>query len=481
MDKRLPSYVTIVTAAVLLWFGTLYSAFWFLALIGFSFFLYSILFQTSTSVGALVRGFLIGLASGGAGVLWLLDMFPIDFLPGMSTLGQLLLIDLVWSITALLAGVTSGLAALLLYLFKTNKLFPLIAGFVWIVQEEARMWLYALYSYSSESLLGAHFSQTASGYTLASQPYLLQLAYPFGLTALTFSFVVFSCFLAYLLRSYVNKSLPLTTYVAGGITLLLLLAPLFIHPPVSDTIPLRALVFSTTETLSQEDLQVLFEDAISKHPEVDMIVFPEGIHPTFLTDDNASRFFPDKDVLVISSDQEQTITSYTNSISYQSTKTGVIAAYHKLFLMPQGEYFPAIATYMYPLSGDSEALAQAETLGKRLTRGEELVVAKQNTFVIGGLICSDILSPRLYASLVRDYGATVLVNISNPSWFRDSKTYHQKIEQIAKVHAVQNNRSLILASHRSPSFVINPSGVVIYKSMWDTPEVVFVELAVPVR
>ena len=95
---------------------------------------------------------------------------------------------------------------------------------------------------------------------------------------------------------------------------------------------------------------------------------------------------------------------------------------------------------------------------------------------IGGLLCSDLFSPYLYRSLVREQGAEVLVNLANHFWFHSSRTLFWKMVQMARVHAVWNRRTLIISNNMSPSLVIGPMGETVAESPWGGRGVMYLTL-----
>ncbi len=460
------------------WIGMLLPHWWPLAILGFALYCYNILFQTSSHLHSFLQGAVIGLAAGGAGVWWMWDMFPLTDPVGMSAASQLVIISMVWGITALIAGVSAGVAGLAIHHIRSSRAIALLIPIIWVIQEEARMWLYALYSYSSESLLGPHFSQTALGYVAANSDYLLQLAYPLGLPFLTFAVTALAAALAYSARILVIRTGSRSGFIALTLAALILVLPLIRQPSHAATNTLPTVVFSTTDSLTSKDLQQLFEASVRDYPDAKLFVFPEGVSPEFVQNtDYLKQLFGERNVLIMSSIHGASATSTTATIVYD-TPDGRLAIYQKLFLMPQGEYLPAIAHLLFPLSGDRNALMYAAETGKRLERGSELIAPAYENYRIGGLLCSDILSPHLYRSLVNEERASVLVNLSNPSWFHNSKNYHDTVTEIAKVHAVQNNRSFIVASHNAPSFIMSVDGSISAQTVWGEASALYQKIPV---
>lgn len=445
--------------------GTLLPSLWFLAPVGLAFLLYLVWFRVDSTWKAAFSGFVFGLIQGGAGVWWLWHMVPLPLPSEVGIPAHYALAGLVWFVTAVLSGFASALVTALLYVLRSNTFIALIAGGAWVLGEELRMWLFALYSWGPGSLLGPHFSQTAIGYALAEQAYLLQLAEFGGVRFLTFACVVLAAFFALIVK---GREAYVRAAVAAFLCALLLLLPSVGKTTSPLTEPLSLAVMPAGEAS--------LTDAIAYEP--DIVVFPESTRS--LPEEGATRSaFPDHEVLVLGTRHVPVGTgsaSYAELV-YESSSSGTLGVYRKMFLMPQGEYYPIAAKFLYALAGSERAYAEAPNVGNRLIAGDSLVAVPFKGTVIGGLVCSDILSPSLYKELSQIEGARVLVNVSNPEWFHGSRAFHDKTLQIARVHAVEARSYFVMASASSPSFVLNPRGAIVATTGWGDRNVLRVVLA----
>jgi apolipoprotein N-acyltransferase len=77
---------------------------------------------------------------------------------------------------------------------------------------------------------------------------------------------------------------------------------------------------------------------------------------------------------------------------------------------------------------------------------------------IGLSISAEVMYPHLIASEVRD-GASLLVNVSDLSWFHNS-SLNKQLLATAVFRAVENERYLVFASNTGKSAVINPAGII---------------------
>jgi len=465
--------------------GVCISSLWWLALLGLSLFFYDIWYRAGSMWGSAIRGFVLGCALGGAGVWWMWSMVPLPLSDEVSISTQYALAGLVWGVTAILSGVSTALAAVLLYLLRNNTFIVAIAGLIWVLQEEIRMWFFAFYSWAPESLLGPHFSQTAIGYTLAENAHLLQLAQLGGVHFLNFATAGFASLLALLFAWLFSRpyfgAVPnrmMQVGIAGLVSSALLITPLFLRATAPLKEPLSVAVIGNSDAKPE----VLLKEIAESNHAVDMIVFPEGDR-FFLPDDTLSTVFPDREVLIVGSKHtpNENGKGLQAELFYQHSQNGTLGTYRKIFLMPQGEYYPAMAEPLYALANDRFASTAAPNTGNRLVRGNELTAVPFKGTVVGGLICSDIISPHLYPRLAKNHGASVLLNVSNPDWFHGSHAFYDKMLQIARVHAVHTRSYFISASVGNPSFVLDPRGKIVAQSAWGTEDMLFATLDSSVR
>lgn len=467
-------------AAFAIGFGTLFPAAWLLAPLGLATFFYVIFYEASRTRSVLVSGFLVGFAAGGAGVWWMWDMLPINAPAGIAPLTQFIVAGSVWGMTALLAGLTTMLTALLLYIVRRNTFIAPLAGIVWVLQEEARMWAYAFFSYSPESLFGPHFSQTAIGYTLAENGYLLQLAHFGGIGALNFTAAALAASTATLLFAVIHHSVRTPTRIALGLSLAIALAPLAVNSITHPLPPMRIALISLAGVPDAPRMVKRLHEAASSSP--DMVIIPESDTFEYFFPDSQERknilsaLFPEKEGLVVSAGYENTGTGLQSTLSYTDSEGRRVSSYQKMFLMPQGEYYPLAALPLFSVAGDPKMSEYVKDAGHRLTRGNGLVTVPFGGAIIGGLICSELLSPHLYKELAVRYGANMLVNLANPSWFHGSRSYFDKTVEIAKVQAVENSAPILVANNGSPSFALDENGILLKSGTWGEDEILVVDI-----
>ncbi len=128
--------------------------------------------------------------------------------------------------------------------------------------------------------------------------------------------------------------------------------------------------------------------------------------------------------------------------------------YHKLILMPFGEYVPFSKTFPW--------LLEAAHMGGELTPGDGVKVitypATEETpeLRVAPLVCYEDVVDDLSRKAVRQ-GANLLINITNDAWFSDTAAPYQH-NLLASFRAIENRRYLVRAANTGVSSVITPTG-----------------------
>lgn len=459
--------------------------FWYLVVPGLGFFFYDLWFHTETRNGAFMRGFLFGICTSSASLAWWWDALPFDWIQIDHTTGMLV-IFIAWSIVSATLGLGNALTAPIFWMARRSVLLPIIAAALWPATELLRMWLFALLTFGPESLLGPHFAITSLAYNLAEQHYLLQYAAYGGIYALSallgLAASLFALLYAYIVQT--RSTVHIHSLILGiGVTLLIAPVP-YITPfkAVAAQEPFIVTILPTTK-LHEYTTTLSIPKTLSKidsENRPDLIVFPEDERLAgYFSEKNQNEIaslFKNSDPLIMSTQYASGGAKETFvQLVYTSPQRGMVGTYNKQFLMPESEQNPYLSAPAYALVED-DAVKTYFGDRKFVSKGKDLMVEKVGGKTIGGLVCSDMLSPILYRKLVRDYGADILVNVSNPTWFNDSKLLYDRTLQQAKVHAVEHRIPFVLANKEAPSFVIGPDGSIIAESDWGSTEPLTVTL-----
>ncbi len=472
----------VVTSALTSALGIALPIVWPLAPLGLAGIIY--VACTTPSVRSLfLAGLFYGFVTAGAGIWWFWDTIPLDWLGLHNPTTQFLAVLVTWSYINVFMAVPIAMGLVGVKLLRKSRTFPLVAALIWVLAEYGRMWGFALATWGKESILGPHFSAASIGYVLAENTYLLQLAHPFGIAALNFVVALFAATIVMSLLARSDIRLRLPASVGIGVLIVIAVSPVVFpyRPNTSEESPVRVALTTTDLPAGDQDIrpiQMLLTELHDSREAPDVVLLPEGhglssVYPG-LTDEERRK------ELLTMFGPEETIVLYANarqaSITYESTTRGVFGHYQKLFLMPMGEYPPYFAVPFFSILGDKSLTTYAKTAGGGVERGGTLAPFTYKNHVFGPLLCSDLISPGLYNQYTRVSGATVLVALSNQSWFHHSMTLYTKNLEIAKMHAVQNRAWLLNSVNGAPSFAISPTGSVIYHSAWGETGVKVIEV-----
>lgn len=145
------------------------------------------------------------------------------------------------------------------------------------------------------------------------------------------------------------------------------------------------------------------------------------------------------------------------NVLYARNKNGdKVFSQTKELLIPTGEYIPLVLRALYVATGQSD-LAKSFENTRRLERGDPPQALETRHATIASVACSGILGRNIYRQLVRN-GSNVLTNSASLLVFSESKSYFRQSLQMARLHAVANQRTYVQASKGAPAFVIDSDG-----------------------
>lgn len=467
----------VLLASGLTGLGLLFPAAWILVAVGLGAFFFLILFRTATAHRAALAGALYGGITGAAAIAWFWATLPLDWLHIVGTFTQVAAVGIAWGVVSIGFSIATALGALALWQVRENHFILLALPLLWMVTEYARMWSFALVTYGAGSLVGPHFSGAALGYALAETP-LLILARLGGIHALDFALALIAGTGAIAVHQGRNGWRPVLISCALLTVLVILTSVHFSAPRMTRTITASlvstAVSVENTEPGIEHEVRLLSE-ALAHGP--DLIVLPERYPvPTLMR----SVATTSKETLIIGAGHENNPDGTLRSeLAYVSTEDGTLARYQKMFLMPLGEYSPAFARIAYSLFDDPRLSGYANRLPGSVRPGRDVVGVTWKGVGIGGVICSDDLSPILYRRLANTGNVRILVNSANPAWFHTSRLLYAKTLEMGKVHAVENGTYYLLSANNAPSFAISPSGKLIASSPWGYEGITNVTLELP--
>ncbi|MDA1093999.1 MAG: apolipoprotein N-acyltransferase [Acidobacteria bacterium] len=130
------------------------------------------------------------------------------------------------------------------------------------------------------------------------------------------------------------------------------------------------------------------------------------------------------------------------------------AVYHKMHLVPFGEYVPfgELLSFAGPLV---DAVVP-------FSPGLRAITMPVGSHQVSVAICYEVIYPGLVREFVR-HGSELLTTITNDAWYERSAAPHQHFQQAA-MRAIEHGRYLVRAANTGISGVVDPYGRVVRRS-----------------
>lgn len=501
LSGNIKTYIYAVTSGVLLAVSFNFPAVWFVSFVALVPLLLVIYDQTLTSKKVFFLGWLFGAVLIGTALSSFWEALPLEWMGFVNRAMGALFVFFYWGSFTLVLSFFIGLWTLAAKtITRRNFVDVALLSGLWVLFEYLRMWGFALLTLGPGSLFEPHFSIVFLGYILAPSEILLQFARLGGVYMLSFVLVVSNVALYHLFLTISQRELQFKKTSVVAVFLLFLIfasTPLGVLFPIkeNDAETLSVAVLNTyfPATLSfskEEDVRRIeqgkqFISKISSEAEnTDIIIFPEDSRfLTSLMARNELRPFAEasffgKEKLIIDSGRVETPDGKTYfRVFYYTTQKDSLQISEKRFLVPGGEYMPYVYRSLFKIFGQGNTLSKIDK-NRAYAKGGQKGVGTFKNITFGSLFCSELLSPSLYASLVGQHGADILVNVSSQSWFHGSRVLYRQTKNVAKVRAVENNRPLIQASNGTPSFVIDRYGRLVAESAWGNSSVLYADIPI---
>lgn len=208
----------------------------------------------------------------------------------------------------------------------------------------------------------------------------------------------------------------------------------------------------------------LTANGLQKHPDTDLIVWPETAFPSRVRSGTYIDSFQNKlrysintmnIPLITGAYEEDAARSVYNSMVYFDRKGNYVDSYSKTYLLAFGEYFPGAHLYpqlkkWFPMVSDFSRGDGPQTL----TINESLKIGPQ--------ICYESLFDGFSRELIQK-GSQVIINITNDSWFgTTAEPYQHGYMTLAR--AIELRTPLIRSTNTGITTAIDASGKISEKS-----------------
>jgi len=454
---------------------------WPLAIVGLALFFFGIKRFTSTWKSSALCGLLFGLITSAGGVWWFWDVIPLSWINVPEGALQWFVVFVVFSLTTLSLALPFALIAPLVRRIPyTTWYAPFALAFVFVAAEELRMWCFALFFLGPESVFAPDFSVAGLGYALTETFVLLPVGQlgSIGMNALVGLLAATLALLLYARKAYK----PL---FAGACASLLFIVGAHLTLPATSTsstmrVALLATYFPPGPFNDPFTMIAMLRAAALNEPSV--IATPEGLGlAPFLSDKQRQglyhSFFPNSEGLIISSSVVRDAQNNERAeLLYESSANGIVGRQDKKYFVPVGEYLPPLLRAALSLAGEDNLKGYSLYIEGTAVRGSTYSAASFNDMTIGALMCSELLSPRLYRTLATTQETDVLINIANNSWFNGSRLLHNRLKQVAKVHALRNRQPMLVSANGSPAYGISARGQMLGETAWDTTDILVLDI-----
>ncbi len=465
-----------LSGGVLAGLGMVFPPLWFLPIVGVLGYFAAIRFSSSYKA-ALLHGLLFGIGASMGGVWWFWDTLPLTWISIPEGPIQLLFVGIVYGLTVLALALPCMLGALLIRRVPSAWYRPLVLTLLYVLIEEVRMWSFALFFLGAETSLAPHFSVAGLGYVLTENALLLPLA--------QLGHVGLNGFIALLAATLLERK-RLPVLLGGALIVLSLVGTHLSLPSLKTGETIRIGLISTNVPAGPFALPGLITHQMqeAENAGAEVLAIPEGLGLAKFLDRGARQqwyetLFEGGNGLVISSSvvPEENGTE-RGELIYETVTGGIIASQDKIFFVPMGEYLPPVVEAVISVVGTENLSGYSSYLGNRLVPGSTLTSAMYEGVRFGSLLCSELLSPYLYPKLAAQH-TDVLLNLANNSWFHSSRLLHERLQQLAKTHALKNRQWFLVASNGSPSYAIDPHGRVVAESTWGANTPLMVDVPRP--
>ncbi len=400
---------------------------------------------------------------------WFLNLYPLDFVDGMTKGGALAVVLVAWLGLSLLQTLFGGLLFVLCgVMFRTrfarrlSLLRPILLALLWAVYE----WTQTL------GWWGVPWGRLPLGQT----KYLvgLQTVSLFGPYFITFLLVAVNAFAALALLSFARKERPmlkLSCLVIAGILVVQYGAGTilwFCRSESEDRVTVAVLQgnISSQEKWSDESMERT-EEVYEKYTReaaeagADIIIWPETAVPFTVTPRNSLGRFISKlarqtgTTILVGAFSEAEDGYYNAILCFLPNGKMSDTVYAKRRLVPFGEFVPfqPVVEVLLP------PLAELVLSGGVIVEGEGANVFVLDEGNIGSLVCFD----SIYENLTRESvlgGAELLVLSTNDSWFTDSAALSMHNAQ-AQLRAIESGRYVARSANTGISTVISDRGEVL--------------------
>jgi apolipoprotein N-acyltransferase len=219
-------------------------------------------------------------------------------------------------------------------------------------------------------------------------------------------------------------------------------------------------LITTLESITEQSIQLLRESDDKEKP-LDLLVWPESSVPFLkynrpgLFFDSISKIHAEYKVPMVISDIDIVRDAHSskvyNNYWYINPETGYKANYHKILLLPFGEFMP--------LGNLFPQLVHMFPEVSNFNRGEKMVILDTNIGKVMPSVCYELLPPEFTWQFFKstDKTAQIIVNITNDAWFGKSSENYEHL-MASRIRAVELRLPIIRSTNSGISAYIDMTG-----------------------
>ena len=227
-------------------------------------------------------------------------------------------------------------------------------------------------------------------------------------------------------------------------------------------------------------LQRFSKAILQKHPEADILVWPESAHGyTIFSYESGLRKGGRRDPMpglnkplifggqtLIRPKSNVNDPDYYYNTAYLLESDGNFSGqYRKRKLFPFSETAPLSSTFQF--------IDNLFTPASPYKPGTGSTVLKVNKAIIAMAICFEDIWPNIFKTAVKTESANLLLTISNDSWFAETAAGYQH-QLLSLWRAVENSRYLLRVTNEGPSSLVSPLGELVTLTKKNKPEGFFI-------
>jgi len=466
-----------VIAGGLLGVGFVWPMLWMLGVVGIAYVIHLTLREQSYK-RLLVGSVVAWTIKSALALVWFWSVYPIEWLAiGLGGL-QLLLISVWWLTAALwlgLGGIVFGGGVKLAQQYLSTAGLFLTIPFIWILAELSGSIVFSIITIGAGGTITTAFSFGYVGYLATQHELLIQVARISGVYSLGFLIVLLAAAAVWVWQ-YKTGYKPfvymlvtvfiLTSFVSTRNNIEPIAGASYTVAIIDTAFPLLELRSADGRKAAREKLEEAMQTALAL--QTDYILLPEDARYFSQHQDAAlvgAQFAfrsNNQNVVIVDSgragaDEKVVLQSFVYNGVNQ-----LIDQSQKRYLVPQGEFMPALYAGALRLAGQGAVVEQV-TQSLAYEVGSDLNQADYATGSPGVLFCFESVKPWGVRQIMQERGDVPFVaHPVSHAWFHQPQTLWHQLDSMLRVQAIWNQQYIVSAGNHVRGYAVTPAGTIVY-------------------